>query len=69
MQHYFINTKAREVTGEHEVHSLMCRFLPRADHLIPLGEHPSCFSALEKAKEAFQTADGCMFCCLAIHKS
>ena len=59
---YIVNKNAQS-NGDHEVHKEGCTTMPDLDNQVPLGEHASCQSAVEKAKTIYPQADGCAHCC------
>ncbi len=61
-KNYYVNKNAQP-KGEHEVHTSDCSYLPKVKNGIKLGKHPSCASAIRKAKKKYPTADGCYWCC------
>ena len=67
MDSYYVNQKA-ETSGEHEVHKASCKYLPKKENLMPLGEFAKCSDALKEAKKHYSNIDGCYFCCLLYHK-
>lgn len=66
---YYINKRA-QASGDHEVHTETCSFLPSAENRAYVGTHSGCASALAEAKRMGYThVDGCYFCCRACNKS
>lgn len=63
---YYVNQNA-QTTGEHEVHTATCSWLPNENNRIYLGDFPSCRPAVEKAKEFFDNVDGCKHCSVECH--
>lgn len=66
---YYINNLS-QVSGEHEVHTKDCEYLPDEENQIELGEFNNCSEAIANAKEKFPDADidGCRHCCPDCHK-
>lgn len=62
---YYVNNKAQS-TGEHEVHTANCSFLP-SDRKY-LGEFNNCDDAVKEAKKTYTKVDGCYYCCNSCHK-
>lgn len=62
---YYVNNKA-QLTGEHEVHTANCGFLP-SDRKY-LGEFNNCDDAVKEAKKTYTKVDGCYYCCNSCHK-
>jgi hypothetical protein len=60
--YYCVNTNAQS-TGDHEVHDVgSCTRLPNEEHRMDLGWHANCHGAVKKAKETYNTANGCAYC-------
>lgn len=68
MAMYYVNKNAQS-NGDHEVHTSDCRFLPIKEHLLYLGQFPSCRSAVIEAKKYYSKSNGCYFCSLECHTS
>jgi len=72
MYDFVVNKKSQE-NGDHEVHNATagCSYMPSADNLIGLGQHPSCHGAVAKAKSKWpkHRINGCYYCCYACHTS
>ena len=66
MEHYYVN-KIAQTTGEHEVHTLSCSFLPSIDNRVYLGHFSSCAEAVREARKHYAKVDGCYYCCNACH--
>jgi len=67
MPRFCVNKNAQP-NGDHEVHvegAGAC--MPDLANQVDLGIHPSCFSAVLKAKEIYPRSNGCAFCCTACH--
>lgn len=64
--HYFVNKNAQS-TGEHEVHTETCAFLPDINNREYLGYFDSPLKAVEKACQLFNNVDGCFYCCKSAH--
>ncbi|WP_196889161.1 hypothetical protein [Aureivirga sp. CE67] len=58
---YYVNKTAQK-SGEHEVHSQVCYFLPNSNNCIYLGEFSNCKSAINEAKKYYHNIDGCYHC-------
>lgn len=73
MAQYIVN-KNSQPNGDHEVHIISplnaCNYLPDPVNMVKLGDHNSCHSAVQTAKNlGYKTADGCAYCCTACHSS
>jgi len=64
---YYINRNAQP-SGEHEVHTSECTFLPSPENRILLGAFYSCQNAIIEARKYYPNVDGCFYCCLPCHK-
>lgn len=64
---YYLNRNAQS-TGEHEIHTMDCKYLPYAENRILLGYFNNCKDALKEAKKYYSNVDGCHFCCNSCHK-
>lgn len=54
--------------NSHQVHTVDCGHLPAPHNRIPLGRHPDCRSAVDKARTRFPDADGCYHCSRPCHE-
>lgn len=66
-QSYYVNKNAQS-TGEHEVHTDVCNYLPELLNRQYLGYLPSCKTAIVEAKKYYNKVDGCYYCCPECHK-
>lgn len=66
MDYYYVNKNA-QLTGEHEVHTGSCKYLPVEENRIYLGYFSSCKEALEEARKYYSDVDGCYYCCYPCH--
>ena len=66
MERYYVNKHA-QATGEHEVHTGSCSYLPEEDNRIYLGSFSNCKEALEDARKHYSDVDGCCYCCSSCH--
>jgi len=66
MAQYYLNRNAQP-TGEHEVHTSICPFLPALSNRIYLGEFINCADAVKEARKYYNNVDGCYYCCPACH--
>ena len=64
---YYVNKNAQP-TGEHEVHTSICYWLPTPENRILLGDFSTCFEALIAARKYYSNVDGCKYCCPNCHK-
>ena len=64
---YYLNKNA-QATGEHEVHTSDCRYLPIVANKIYLGVFDNSEDAIRKARLYYHNVDGCRFCCPKSHK-
>ncbi|NQT88690.1 hypothetical protein HQ560_18130 [bacterium] len=65
---YYVNENAQQ-NGDHEVHEQGCKFMPKRENQLFLGEFPSCHGAVRTAKVFDPKANGCIHCCPACHTS
>ena len=63
---YYVNKNAQQ-TGEHEVHTSSCSYLPSEGNRIFLGYFDSCAAAVKEAKKYYTQVDGCYHCCRPCH--
>ena len=72
MASYCMNNRAQP-NGDHEVHNLAVGSwcLPAEHNRIPLGQHPTCQSAVATAQLAYPSlrTNGCYYCANACHTS
>ena len=66
MTKYYVNMNA-QTTGEHEVHTASCSWLPAPENRKYLGEFLICSQATSEAKKHYNNVDGCFYCCNACH--
>ena len=64
---YYVNKNA-QYSGEHEIHTSDCAFLPSVENRIFLGYFNNSSEALKVAKQYFNNVDGCFYCCPKSHK-
>ena len=64
-KHYYVNKEA-QLTGEHEVHTGDCSYLP--SNRIYLGYFSSCKDAIVEARKHYSNVDGCYYCCYECHR-
>ncbi len=67
MASYYVNKNAQSGSGDHEVHTTGCNWLPKPENRIYLGEFYSCHGAVTKAKEYYNDVNGCYFCANDCH--
>lgn len=63
---YYVN-KSAQANGDHEVHTASCRWLPKVENRIELGEFGSCEPAVVAAKMYYPQSNGCVHCCADCH--
>ena len=63
---YYVN-KVAQATGEHEVHTSSCSYLPLAENRVYLGSFDTCKAAIQEAKKHYANVDGCYYCCRPCH--
>lgn len=63
---YYLNERPQP-SGEREVHTASCAWLPNKENRIPLGNHPTCHGAIHEARKYYQNVDGCAHCCPNCH--
>lgn len=66
MAKYLVNKKAQP-TGEHEVHTDTCSFLPDRENRLALGDFASCQEAVRAARQHYNNVDGCKHCSWMCH--
>ena len=66
MATYCVNKNA-QATGEHEVHTYDCIYLPKPDNRIYLGNFNTCHGAVKEAKNYYINVDGCYYCSRECH--
>lgn len=67
MATYYVNKNAQP-SGEREVHTSMCIFLPSMENRRYLGVFNNCADAVKEARKHYYNVDGCAYCCPACHK-
>lgn len=68
-QRYYVNNDQTKNPGlHHEVHTEECANKLGIKNKAFLGYFSNCFDAVEKAKEIYSDADGCIICCFPCHK-
>lgn len=58
---YYVNKNAQD-SGDHEVHTSSCSFLPIEANRIYLGDFTSCAPAVVEAKHYYAQSNGCYYC-------
>jgi len=66
MAEYYVNKNA-QLTGEHEVHTSTCPYLPDQNNRLYLGTFYSCNDAIVEAKKYYSNVDGCFYCSKECH--
>ena len=68
MVKYYLNLN-KQATGENEIHTESCSFLPEHQNRKFLGEFSSCYDALREARKKYPELDidGCYYCCKPCH--
>jgi hypothetical protein len=61
MADYYVN-KNPQTTGEHEIHSSECIYLPKVENRQHLGDFNKCQPAIKKAREYYTDVNGCFYC-------
>lgn len=61
MPRYCVNKNAQN-NGDHEVHKEGCQWWPAPNHVLDLGIHTSCTTAVAKAKQTYPQSNGCAYC-------
>lgn len=64
--HYYVNKNAQS-TGEHEVHTENCSYLPDMSNRQYLGYFDNCKDAMQAAKKYYNNVDGCYYCSKLCH--
>jgi hypothetical protein len=65
----FYANKNAQSNGDHEVHRLTCNWLPDAENRLYLGDFLTSQDAVREAKQYYDRADGCAYCCPESHTS
>ena len=65
---YYVN-KNEQSNGDHEVHTTGCKWLPKPENRIYLGNFLSCVLAVAEARKYYTKVNGCYFCSNACHTS
>lgn len=63
---YYVN-KIAQPTGEHEVHTSLCPYLPSEQNRKYLGSFDNCAEAVREARKYYSNVDGCYYCCRPCH--
>ena len=66
MADYYVNKNAQP-TGEHEVHTSTCPYLPNQNNRQYLGTFYNCKDAIAEAKKYYSNVDGCFYCSKECH--
>jgi len=66
MANYYVNKNAQS-TGEHEVHTSTCPYLPDDKNRLYLGSFYNCKDAVTEAKKYYSNVDGCFYCSKECH--
>jgi len=67
MARFYVNKQAQP-NGDHEVHQETGCPTPAAPHnRQPLGDHSSCFGAVQEARRYYRQVNGCAHCAPACH--
>jgi len=66
MARYYVNKNAQS-TGEHEVHTTGCSYMPNPENRTYLGDFTNCKDAVKAAKKVYDNVDGCYYCCKPCH--
>lgn len=64
---YYIN-KNKQENGDNEIHLKTCRYFPKKENALCLGQFENCESAKLQAKENYENADGCFYCLKKCHE-
>jgi len=64
---YYVN-KIAQPTGEHEVHTSTCSYLPSHENRMYLGTFSNCHDAIREAKKYYNNVDGCYWCSRECHR-
>jgi hypothetical protein len=66
MTRYYVNDNAQR-NGDHEVHALGCKWLPKKENREYLGDFNSCFLAVGEARKKYNQVNGCYHCSNECH--
>ena len=58
---YYVNSN-RQPSGDHEVHTATCPWLPNEQNRVYLGDFSSCGPAVQQAKQHYSQSNGCAHC-------
>jgi len=68
MADYCVNKQAQP-SGDHEVHTSTCYYLPSPENRQELGAFSNCHDAVREAKKYYAQVNGCFFCSRECHTS
>jgi len=63
---YYVN-KNDQNNEDHELHKIVCSWLPEDENRLELGNFTSCYAALSEAKHRFEQVNGCAHCAPDCH--
>ncbi|MGS2738735.1 hypothetical protein [Sinomicrobium sp. M5D2P17] len=66
MPKYYVNKNAQP-NGDHEVHKEGCKWMPKTENRIYLGNHNDCHSAVREARKYYRQVNGGYYCSKACH--
>ena len=66
MARYYVR-KIAQSSGDHEVHTTGCAWLPDAENRIYLGDFSSCEPAVTAARKYYTQVNGCYYCANPCH--
>ena len=67
MESYYVNKNAQPLSGDNEVHTSKCSFLPKIENREYFGLFNNCNEAVVQAKKKGYNANGCYYCCNSCH--
>lgn len=67
MKNYYVNRKKQPISGDNEVHTSDCTFMPSIENREYLGLFSNCKDAVIDAKKKGYNANGCYFCSNSCH--
>lgn len=68
MARYYVNRNAQS-SGDHEVHTSGCSWLPKEENRKYLGVFATCRGAVREAKKNYDQVNGCYYCSNECHTS
>ena len=67
MKNYYVNKNRQPLSGDNEVHTSECSFLPKVENREFLGSFNNCKDAVVEASKKGYNANGCYYCSNSCH--